>query len=463
MFIDAFLRIFRSRGDDEAIVYRDRSYSYAWMLDELNNALALIDNSPAITPGSVVALDADYSPRALAYFLALVERGCIIVPITETFRAKKAEFYEIAEVGAELRLDHDSADNDSADSNDTSEANVTITPLDNSVSHEITLKLKQANHPGIIIFSSGSTGKSKAAVHDCTLLMKKYETPRKPKRTVPFMLFDHIGGINTVLHTFSSGGTIIVLGDRTPVSVCRAIETHRVEVLPTSPTFLNLLLISGEHENYDLSSLEVLAYGAEPMPETTLKRLHKALPGVDLMQNYGLSEVGIMQTKSESSDSLWVKVGGDGYEFRVRDGILEIKSSSAMLGYLNAPNPFTEDGWFITGDMVEVKGDYIKILGRDTEIINVGGEKVYPAEVEGIIADMPGVLDVAVTSESHAITGNIVKAVVRLSTDESRATFRKRMAAFLADKLPTYKIPQKVALTEQEMHSDRFKKMRRNL
>lgn len=449
MFIDAFLRIFRERGDQEAIVYQDKSYNYAWMLEHTNNALALIAKSSHITQGSVVALDADYSPLALAYFLALVESSCIIVPITETFRAKKAEFYEIAEVGAEIRLADDSS--------------VTITPLGNTVSHEITLKLKNANHPGIVIFSSGSTGKSKAAVHDCTLLMKKYETPRKAKRTVPFMLFDHIGGINTVLHTFSSGGTIIVLSDRTPAAVCRAIETHRVEVLPTSPTFLNLLLISGEHEKHDLSSLEVMAYGAEPMPETTLKRLHNALPDVNLMQNYGLSEVGIMQTKSESSDSLWVKVGGDGYEFRVRDGILEIKSSSAMLGYLNAPNPFTEDGWFITGDMVEVKGEYIKILGRDTEIINVGGEKVYPAEVEGIIADMPGVLDVAVTAESHAITGNIVKAVVRLSTDESRATFRKRMTAFLTDKLPTYKIPQKVTLTDQEMHSDRFKKMRRNL
>ncbi|HEY3698758.1 MAG TPA: hypothetical protein VGK97_05455, partial [Spongiibacteraceae bacterium] len=194
-----------------------------------------------------------------------------------------------------------------------------------------------------------------------------------------------------------------------------------------------------------------------------LKRLHATFPDVQLMQNYGLSEVGIMQTKSESSDSLWVKVGGDGYDVRVREGILEIKSSSAMLGYLNAPNPFTEDGWFITGDMVEVRGDYFKILGRDTEIINVGGEKVYPAEVEGVIAEMSGVLDVCVTSESHAITGNIVKAIVRLSTDEDRSAFRKRMTAFLADKLPTYKIPQKVTLTDQDMHSDRFKKMRRGL
>lgn len=449
MYIDAFLRAFRDQGTQEAVVYKDEGYSYTWMLDELNKALAFIQASSGIASGTVVALDGDYSPHALAYFLALVETGCIIVPITETFRSKKAEFYDIAEVQAEIKLGDD--------------LSATVTRFDRTTSHDITLKLKNEKHPGVIIFSSGSTGKSKAAVHDCTLLMKKYEVPRKAKRTVPFMLFDHIGGINTVLHTFSSGGTIIILANRTPASVCKAVAAHRVEVLPTTPTFLNLLLISGEHEKHDLSSLEVLAYGAEPMSETTLKRLHTTFPHVQLMQNYGLSEVGIMQTKSESSDSLWVKVGGDGYDVRVRDGILEIKSSSAMLGYLNAPNPFTEDGWFITGDMVEIKGDYVRILGRDTEIINVGGEKVYPAEVEGVIAEMSGVLDVCVTSEDHAITGKIVKAVVRLSTDEDRSAFRKRMTAFLVDKLPTYKIPQKVTLTDQDMHSDRFKKMRKDL
>jgi long-chain acyl-CoA synthetase len=67
------------------------------------------------------------------------------------------------------------------------------------------------------------------------------------------------------------------------------------------------------------------------------------------------------------------------------DGLLEIKAKSAMRGYLNAESPFTPDGWFKTGDAVEVDGEYIKILGRKSELINVGGEKVYPAEVESVI------------------------------------------------------------------------------
>jgi acyl-CoA synthetase (AMP-forming)/AMP-acid ligase II len=141
--------------------------------------------------------------------------------------------------------------------------------------------------------------------------------------------------------------------------------------------------------------------------------------------------------------------------------LLEIKAKSAMLGYLNAPSPFTEDGWFKTGDAVEVDGEYIKILGRKSELINVGGEKVYPAEVESVIQLMDGVEDVAVRGEPHPITGNLVYARVKLSTDEALPSFRKRMHEFCKDKLARFMIPQKVELVERTMHGERFKKMRR--
>ncbi|MCH8006732.1 MAG: AMP-binding protein, partial [Planctomycetes bacterium] len=135
----------------------------------------------------------------------------------------------------------------------------------------------------------------------------------------------------------------------------------------------------------------------EPMRQSTLRRFHELLPKVQLQQTYGLTETGVLRSKSKSSDSLWVRIGGKGFETRVVEGILQIKAESAMLGYLNAPNPFTEDGWMDTGDLVEVDGEFIRFLGRESEIINVGGEKVYPAEVENVIQQMEGVEDVAVT------------------------------------------------------------------
>jgi acyl-CoA synthetase (AMP-forming)/AMP-acid ligase II len=197
------------------------------------------------------------------------------------------------------------------------------------------------------------------------------------------------------------------------------------------------------------------------MPESTLKRLTQIFPNVRFLQTYGLSELGILRSKSKDSGSLWVKVGGEGFETKIVDGILWIKAESAMMGYLNAPSPFTEDGWFITGDAVEIDGGYIRILGRESEIINVGGEKVYPGNVESVLQAMDGVEDVLVNAESNPITGQIVKAQIKLSTGETSAQFRKRMRAFCRDKLSKNQIPQKIVLVDDKMHSERFKKIRR--
>jgi acyl-CoA synthetase (AMP-forming)/AMP-acid ligase II len=153
-------------------------------------------------------------------------------------------------------------------------------------------------------------------------------------------------------------------------------------------------------------------------------------------------------------------VGGEGFETRIVKGLLEIKARSAMLGYLNAPSPFTADGWFITGDAVETDGDYIRILGRKSELINVGGEKVYPAEVESVLQSMDGVEEVVVNGEPNPLTGNIVVARVKLSTAEGLGSFRRRMRAFCSGRLARFMIPHKVVIVTSELHGDRFKKMR---
>ena len=131
-----------------------------------------------------------------------------------------------------------------------------------------------------------------------------------------------------------------------------------------------------------------------------------------------------------------------------------------MLGYLNHPSPFTEDGWFVTGDMVEVDGEYIRILGRTSEIINVGGEKVFPIEVENVLQQMPDVLDASVRGEANPLTGQYVVATVQLGSSETLPEFRTRMRAFCKDRLARFKIPQKVILASNQLHGGRFKKDR---
>jgi long-chain acyl-CoA synthetase len=446
--IDFLLERFASHADDEAIVWNDEAYSYDWLLNQIRDWR---DNVARweITPGAVVAIEADFSPNSVALFLALIEHRCILVPLTASVESKKPEFRDIAEVEVSLQID--------------SEDRTTVRP--NVVArHPYYQKLRELRHPGLVLFSSGSTGKSKAAVHDLTYLLEKFRVVRNRRRLVSFLLFDPIGGVNTMLYSLSNGGCLITLVERNPDAVLAAVEKHRADLLPTSPTFINLLLLSEAYKRHDLRRLQTVTYGTEPMPESTLKRFHDLFPHITLQQTYGLSEVGILRSKSKSSDSLWVKVGGEGFSTRVVKDILQIKAQSAMLGYLNAPSPFTEDGWFNTGDSVEVNGEYLKILGRTSEIINVGGEKVYPAEVESVIHEMPEVAEVTIYGENNPITGQIVCAKVRLDsvTEVDPKTFVSKLKMHCHERMQAFKVPVKVRLERDEQYSERFKKMRMN-
>jgi long-chain acyl-CoA synthetase len=131
-----------------------------------------------------------------------------------------------------------------------------------------------------------------------------------------------------------------------------------------------------------------------------------------------------------------------------------------MLGYLNAPSPFTDDGWFNTGDAVEVDGEYFRILGRRSEIINVGGEKVYPAEVESLIQEMDNIAEVTVFGEKNPITGSIVCAMVHLKQPEDSKELTLRVKKFCRQQLPAFKVPVKVIVDDSSQHSERFKKIR---
>jgi len=122
----------------------------------------------------------------------------------------------------------------------------------------------------LILFSSRSTGESKAAVHDLVPLLEQLKTERPALRSIAFLLFDHIGGFNTMMHMLSNGGCLITVQGQSPDGVCRSIARHKAEVLPTSPTFINLILLREAYKRHDFSSLKVVTYGTEVMPDSTL-------------------------------------------------------------------------------------------------------------------------------------------------------------------------------------------------
>lgn len=445
MITDFFYDVFSENLSETAIIYHNNEITYDELLQNIykwKTKLKLI----GIEPGEVVSLSGDFTPNTISILFALIDNSNIIVPFD--FRQNKNidKKMGIAHINKSIYIDI--------------EDNAVFKDNGNHETHPFYDKLRSINHPGLVLFTSGTSGEPKAAVHDFVNLLEKFRLRKTSLRTLNFLLFDHWGGLNTMFHTLANGGVVLALNDRRPQVICSFIEKYSVELLPASPTFLNLLLISEEYMNYNLNSLKLITYGTEPMPQSTLERLKKIFPKVRLQQTYGLIELGVLRSKSKSDDSLWVKVGGEGFETRVNNRLLEIKADSAMLGYLNAPSPFTEDGWFMTGDEVEVDGEYIKILGRKSEIINVGGEKVYPFEIESVILELDNISEVTVYGEKNPIVGNIVCAKVILKNYIESKEYIKVIKSYCKERLQSFKVPVKITIEEGVLYNERFKKKR---
>lgn len=324
------------------------------------------------------------------------------------------------------------------------------------------LSSSDANDRGVILFSSGSTGEPKAMCQDLSSMLYDISSVKtKPICMGLLLLFDHIGGLNTLFSGLRKSLHLVAPSNRNPRLMAELIEKYSVRVLPCSPTFLNMMDLDGIFNDFSMKSLRLITYGTERMPEQLLNRLSKKLPRVKFLQTFGTSETGIVQTKSLSSSSTFLTIDDPKVEWKIENNELWIKSSSQISGYINTTEKAIDDGWFKTGDLVESKNDnYFRIIGRKNEVINVGGEKVLPSEIEDFVMTIDGIQDCTAFSVSNGITGQAVgiKVVARESSDIK--SLKKEIRKNSRLKLESFKIPVKIIFESKLNHTDRFKKKR---
>lgn len=443
--VAALLRRFAAHADRECVVEPDRSHSYGDLLGQVEARGAALEKL-GVSPGDVVALRADHSFDAFATLLALLLRRNVVAllpaePAEYRERAAEARARHVITLRPDARLEH--------------------APLPDAGSHPLLDALRASGDAGVVLYTSGATGKPKAALQSAERLLRKYDRPGKACRTLAFLLFDHVAGLDTALYTLAAGGTLVTVRRRDPDSIVRTLARHRVEVLPASPSFLRLLCATDALERQPLDDLRIVTYGSEPMDPATLSRLNQRLPGTRIAQKYGTTETGAPRTISRANDSLWVKFAADPeIETRVRDGVLWIRSPRTILGYLNAPSPLDADGWYCTGDVVDVDGEWLRFRGRRSEAINVGGEKVSPTEVERTILELEGVTDAAVHGEPHALLGQIVTARIVLLADLPPAEWLRRVRRHCVERLPRHAVPAKIEIATGPLAGERHKKLR---
>ncbi len=446
--VESIPQLARERAEEE--LWRNDGGTFTWL--QFGAAVEAVRQqclAAGVMSGEVVVTAGETTLDALAWLFGAASVGAIVAPLRRERLGEIQAWTAFIAVGWQVREGRLARIGEG-----------TATPTAARLLDE----LRARGHPGLILATGGTTGTPKLVLHDLSALLATVPVKRGfAHRTLPLMRFDHIGGLDMAWRALA-GQQILVAPpvELTPATVAATIARHRVAVLPATPSFLNLLLLAGVHQTYDSSSLLVVPYGAEPMPAGLLARLRAALPNVEFVQRFGTSETGALPVLAVGS-GLRLRPDSSGFAWKIVDDELWVQSPARALGYLSGNfNGFDLTGWFRTGDLAEQLSDgTIRVLGRRQELINVGGEKVLPGEVENVLMAHHLVADCRVGCEANSVLGQIVVADVVWRGPELDALAVKRVLhTYASGLLARHKLPAVVRLVAEIAATRNFKKQR---
>ena len=313
-----------------------------------------------------------------------------------------------------------------------------------------------------IMYTSGTTGRPKGAVHThstamwaCLTINATADMRYGDRYIVALPLF-HVGALTPMTANVLRGITSVVMRAFDPVSVWQLIEAEKVTVLLAVPAMLNFMLQESVYKQTDYSRLRWIMSGASPVPVTLIHDYNEL--GIEIHQVYGLTESCGPACLISPEDAIR-KAGSTGKAFfhtdvRVVDvngddvtgdevGEVIMRGAHIMKGYWNLPEATAgaiRDGWLYSGDLATIDAEgFVFIHDRKKDMIISGGENVYPAEIEDVILKHPGVREVAVIGQPSVKWGEsplavVVKSDDRLTADDILGHCRGKLAGF---KIPT--------------------------
>jgi long-chain acyl-CoA synthetase len=316
-------------------------------------------------------------------------------------------------------------------------------------------------------YTSGTTGAAKgvalsAAQLDAYLTREVPWSMRPGDVALIVSPVFHIAGWGWVGIALTHGACALLVPDPQPVRITQAIREHGATLTLMVPTLIQLLL--DQPAPTALNSLRMVTYGAASITPELIERLRAAAPLAELAQGYGLSESGGTITALGPEDhgggspylasvgralpGIAVAVFDLDNDRPVADGVLgevRTRSDQNCTGYLHRPEAterLYRDGWLCTGDLGRIAGGYVYLVDRVDDVINSGGEKVAPAELERVIAQIPGVAEVCVLGTADRHWGQAVTAVV-VRTPDATIEAGDVIAACRAE-LARYKCPRRI-------------------
>jgi acyl-CoA synthetase (AMP-forming)/AMP-acid ligase II len=308
----------------------------------------------------------------------------------------------------------------------------------------------------LTILSSGSTGTPKAARHS-------WESISRPVRRTggtasPWLLTyrpNLYAGLQVMLQCFSDYGTLVAPRPEMDMeSTVRFMSESSVQFVSATPSYWRRLLMFVNSEILKTVPLRQITLGGEVIDQPILDKLKQVFPQARLVHIYATTELGRCFSVSDGRAGFPVSYleerFPDGTEMMVSDGELQVRSKNSMKMYdpLSGQNQSTSD-WFATGDMVEVRDDRVHFVGRKTEMINVGGSKVFPIEVECVIRAIPGVSDVRVFGKASSIVGELVTCEIVPSADTNPEILKDLVVKTCREQLRSHQLPRIIKMVKR--------------
>jgi long-chain acyl-CoA synthetase len=471
-------------GDAVALISRGRSTDYATLRDQVA-AYAGGLTSLGLEPGDRLGIVAGTNWYFVATYLAALHAGLVAVPLNPIDPAPALQ-RELAAVGARAvfvgpagRPSFDGVDIAAVPTLE----HIVATEghqhdgavlLDDLLAHEAIPVVERADTDvAALIFTSGTAGSPKAAMLTHGNLRSNLEqTAEHPGRAMQaddvilgvLPLF-HIFGLNVALGGALHAGAAILLIERfDPASALEAIGRHRVTVVTGAPTMWATWAQLPDADPAAFTTVRLAASGASRLDQSVAEAMAQRF-GVTVTEGYGLTEASPVVTTSVGVDSKPGSIGvplpgvevrlvdADGDDVLVGDpGEIWVRGPNVFAGYWEDPDAsavaLTADGWLRTGDIAVVDDDgLLYIVDRAKDLIIVSGFNVYPAEVEEVLLEHPGVGAAAVVGVAHPHTGEAVKAYVVVA--DGRSFEEDEIISFCADRLARYKCPSKVMFVEE--------------
>ena len=295
--------------------------------------------------------------------------------------------------------------------------------------------------------TSGTTGLPKIARHSLKALTGRIRTHserREPSRWLLTYPASSFAGLQVVLTAVLSGDTLACPEDHSIKTLVRCAGNVGVTHISGTPTFWRgvLLALGGT----SLPGLRQITIGGEVVDQTTLDRLRVRFPEARITHIYASTEAGAVFAVSDGRagfPSDWLRAPFDDVELDIREGLLWVRTPRRMLGYVSTHQAIGDPGtWLCTGDRIRVESDRTYFTGRSDQIINVGGSKVWPDDVETVIRAVQGVVDCRVSGVASPISGKVLVAEVVIAPEMAADGIRRTIISQCRAKLASFQVPR---------------------